>query len=52
MERFKDIKESFLSEVSEKKTFPNSNELYPEDLENLLYFLKSQCQGKAGSKII
>lgn len=43
MERFKDIKESFLSEVSEKKTFPNSNELYPEDLENLLYFLKSQC---------
>lgn len=39
--RFKDVKETFVHDVSEKKTFAGSEELYPEDMENLLYFLKT-----------
>ena len=41
--RFRDTKETFVSGVSEKKIFEGSGDLYPEDLENLLYFLKIQC---------
>lgn len=41
--KFRDVKETYLSEVSEKKKFEGTEDYYPEDLENLLYFLKSQC---------
>ena len=41
MVRFRDVKETIVSEVSEKKKFEGTDEYYPEDLENLMYFLKS-----------
>ena len=50
-ERFTDQKENHIYDVfGERTTFGRGEELYPDDLENLLYFLRINTFGRSNGQ--